>query len=624
MKNKILAIISISFLFYLGCNGKSGSVGPKGPQGFSLVYYAESFTSTTGTNCPANGGIMIESGVDDDRDDELDRPDEVDHTSYLCHGETGQNGETAILWPTPIAPGGGVCGNEGGMKIENGLDLNGNLRLDPSEPIISFFTVCNGPQGIQGIPGIQGPVGAQGPQGTQGNNGSNSLVVLNLITPSPNQIPCPTGGTEVKTGVDINNNFILDPNEIAFSQPVCNGTNSLVCPTTGAYPENCVDGGIRWQVGLDLNGDGILTGSEIDQNKTSYACFSCQFTEDIVNTSLACRRDFGENFSSSFAFTTINSLGDKIDFGPHIAGADNGTVYMAVQGGTFLNRNYVYSYQRPTLAPTTQRYIELSYQAPQNALYWVFDIDTDGTDAIIPLHDSNINVTTLKRWTGQASGGGIPLNVTDVMTYADPPMGFPYVTRQIEFFDLFSELYLASRDQAIIEMRANTTISGTTVGATTVLSLASYERKNAQGAIMGQELYSLDLFQGMSPNPLDITKIDVGLPGASYTPQRHHQMSAGVPTAITVDSKGNLYVSCAELVNVFSPQRIQGTCDLGSVIKIDAQGNEIPILKTNYWIIDLDYIESQHTLVTVSNQGNQFVIERFRILEEQQGFQLTP
>jgi hypothetical protein len=605
----------------VGCRGSDGHIGASGGNGPSLVFSANEISDIPNSNCPNNGGLILESGIDDDSDEELDIPEEVDHTVSLCHGETGLNGQTTILWPTAIAPGSSLCGAQGGMQIDMVLDLNEDLQFDPNdpEPILGFFTVCNGLEGIQGIPGIEGPIGPQGA------SGSNSLLVLNLLTPSANQQPCPTGGTQVNTGLDSNNNSILDPTEISFSQPICNGLNSFICPTTGDYPEYCVDGGTKWEVGIDWNNDGHLDISEIDESKTTYACFPCYFAENVLNPLLACRRDFGDVFASTTSYLNYLTLEDKVNAGPNIAIASNGTVYLAAIGEIGTGKWPVHSFSKTSLFATTQQTLDLPLQTPLTDLFYLSDIDTDGTDVIIPLHNSTQDETEVFRWNGLGSASSV---LTTETIFSDPLSGLSEIFKQFVIFDTTAEVYFSAVDQEIVQFSNSwgTSTWNNNNDTITALSLAGYQKKDSQGNVIAHELYSVDFEQGVSPNRKDITVTEVGS-GGSNVPQLFHTLGAGIPVALAVDSKGNIYVSCIDLNDPNSNPRshlVDKVCDEGSVIKIDAQGNEIPIIKTSDWILDMDYLESEHTLVIVTNQNNQYVIERFRLLEDEQGYQHSP
>ena len=86
----------------------------------------------------------------------------------------------------------------------------------------------NGAQGIQGAPGVPGPQGIQGltgPIGAAGSNGLNGQNALVKTTLEPAGVNCLTGGVKVESGLDANNNGILDAAEVnaLLTTFVCNG-----------------------------------------------------------------------------------------------------------------------------------------------------------------------------------------------------------------------------------------------------------------------------------------------------------------------------------------------------------------------------------------------------------------
>jgi hypothetical protein len=148
-----------------------------------------------GANC-ATGGFKVEAGLDQNADGTLQTPEiDLAATRFVCNGAqgpqgapggigptgpagaTGAQGATGLssLFKTSAEPAGGNCAT-GGVKVEAGIDQNGNATLDTAE-INATLTrfVCNGaqgPQGIQGATGSTGPAGATGATGPQGPAGS--------------------------------------------------------------------------------------------------------------------------------------------------------------------------------------------------------------------------------------------------------------------------------------------------------------------------------------------------------------------------------------------------------------------------------------------------------------------
>lgn len=88
---------------------------------------------------------------------------------------------------------------------------------------------CSGETGPAGEPGPAGPAGAQGEMGTPGTMGAPGA-----------------------------------------------GHSALVSTTTEPPGSNCTTGGVKLEVGLDADDDGVLSASEIDAAKTQYICNGSQ------------------------------------------------------------------------------------------------------------------------------------------------------------------------------------------------------------------------------------------------------------------------------------------------------------------------------------------------------------
>ena len=208
-----------------------------------------------GEQCSA-GGVEINSGVDENNNKRLDDT-EILETQVVCHGTSGYNSLVDIN-DEPI---GENCA-AGGKSISTGLDANQNNILDSSE-IKETTYVCNGLSGASGT--------------TDGAAGYNSLVDISDELDGEN---CVNGGKKISTGMDADRNDILDPSEINNTSYVCNGLdgnsdgtsgyNSLVDITDEPAGSNCAAGGKSISTGLDANQNSILDSSEIE--KSSYVC----------------------------------------------------------------------------------------------------------------------------------------------------------------------------------------------------------------------------------------------------------------------------------------------------------------------------------------------------------------
>lgn len=124
-----------------------------------------------------------------------------------CQGEDGQPGLNSLIAVAEEGPG-AHCEN-GGFKLQSGLDKDRNGALNPDEVETTNF-VCNG------------KTGSTGSNGTNGTNGGSSIFDM---IPEPVSDACPNGGLKVITGLDLNGDGQLAGNEVASTQYLCNGTN---------------------------------------------------------------------------------------------------------------------------------------------------------------------------------------------------------------------------------------------------------------------------------------------------------------------------------------------------------------------------------------------------------------
>jgi hypothetical protein len=156
------------------------------------------------------------------------------------NGVNGTNGLNSVALTT-VEPAGANCAS-GGVKLEFGPDVNGNGLLDAAEivPALTQY-VCNGASGAVGA------VGPQGIQGVAGTNGTNGLNALVKTTAEPAGANCVAGGTKVETGLDANNNGVLDLAEINAAQTtyVCNGSGGAI-PNGNAQGQMLYWNGSAW------------------------------------------------------------------------------------------------------------------------------------------------------------------------------------------------------------------------------------------------------------------------------------------------------------------------------------------------------------------------------------------
>jgi hypothetical protein len=193
---------------------------------------------SAGKICPS-GGYKIETGIDINSNAVLDSG-EVQNSEYICNGN---NGFISLVKVTGELSGENC--SSGGYKVETGIDINSNAVLDSSE-VQNLEYICNG------------------------NNGFISLINVKAEPVGEN---CSSGGYKVETGLDINNNAVLDPNEVQVSDYICNGNEgsiSLIKVTIEAAGENCSTGGFNIETGIDTNRNSVLDSIEVQNSK--YIC----------------------------------------------------------------------------------------------------------------------------------------------------------------------------------------------------------------------------------------------------------------------------------------------------------------------------------------------------------------
>lgn len=214
------------------CTGAEGAAGGSGIPGTGALI--RTTDEAAGDNCAA-GGLKIDVGSDADGDGTLSEP-EVAQTTYACDGIQGPTGLSTVSRTSLDTAGG--C--ESGIRVEYGLDLNGNGDLDDDE-VTTTRDVCDGEAGL------------------------TSLVD---IFPEPPGANCTQGGLRFLSGIDLDGSLTLDEAEVLDESFVCNAVQSLVRVTAelAGTSTTCVGGGSRVETGPDLDGDGVLDEEEVLDN----------------------------------------------------------------------------------------------------------------------------------------------------------------------------------------------------------------------------------------------------------------------------------------------------------------------------------------------------------------------
>jgi hypothetical protein len=231
-----MAVATITTFLLAGCGGSSDpDVGTPAPppgtngQAKALVI---AVSEANGPNCPY-GGSKVNAGADANANGALDS-EEVTSVQYVCNGAPGAAGAPGAkglssLVQTSAEPAGANCSN-GGTKILVGFDLNSDGALAASE-VTSTGYVCNGATGANGASGSNGANGTNGSNGANGTNGSNGangtngadgLSSLIAIVPESGGANCTHGGTRFTSGLDSNQNGVLDASEVTSTTYSCN------------------------------------------------------------------------------------------------------------------------------------------------------------------------------------------------------------------------------------------------------------------------------------------------------------------------------------------------------------------------------------------------------------------
>lgn len=214
-----------------GEQGAQGDQGAQGPQGDRGDAGLQGITGPVGDQGPVGStGAVGEQGA---------------IGAAGPQGEIGQQGPQGPMgYAGPIGDTGapGIVGEQGPVGAQGAVGPQGAVG-----EVGDVGTVgTTGPQGPQGMAGIAGPTGVvgdtgpmgpmgpmgsagptgpsgdTGPVGPQGLRGPGGAVSLVTSEPLASGSACAWGGQQIRAGLDINDNGILDPNEVQQTGVVCN------------------------------------------------------------------------------------------------------------------------------------------------------------------------------------------------------------------------------------------------------------------------------------------------------------------------------------------------------------------------------------------------------------------
>lgn len=186
-----------------GAQGPQGDVGPAGADGDAALILATA--EDAGLNC-VNGGIRIDIGIDANGNGILDS-DEISSTEYICNGEIGPKGDTGDVGPMGATGPQGLPGVQGEQGPAGADGLPGAKGEDGKSAY--ELAVEDGFVGSESdwLESLEGPRGIQGEQGPQGPQGPHGVVDAKNLTSGDNIIVVTngTGATLVDVEVSIAN-----------------------------------------------------------------------------------------------------------------------------------------------------------------------------------------------------------------------------------------------------------------------------------------------------------------------------------------------------------------------------------------------------------------------------------
>jgi len=229
-----------------GSNGTNGAVGATGPAGAQGIQGPNGINGSTLLN-----GIIAPSTLLGNDGDFY-----INTATNMIYGP-----KSFGIWPTGVS----IVGPQG----------------------IQGLAGATGTQGIQGAQGIQGVAGATGPTGTNGTNGQSAYqaaVSNGFVGTEAQWLTSLQGAQGIQgltgpsgaSGTNGPNGAVGATGPIGLTGPAgANGTNgitALVKTTAEAAGANCTYGGTKVETGLDANNNGILDAGEINGTQTTYVC----------------------------------------------------------------------------------------------------------------------------------------------------------------------------------------------------------------------------------------------------------------------------------------------------------------------------------------------------------------
>ncbi|KAM3091644.1 hypothetical protein ACKFKF_32830 [Phormidesmis sp. 146-12] len=259
----VTQLFSVPYALYAENSGRPGPQGPTGPPGPPGV------TGPAGnTGPPGLPGVKGPTGSQG--------PVGPAGPQGLpgAAGAAGPQGPVGPAGPQGLPGAAGAAGPQGPVGPAGPQGLPGAAgAAGPQGPV--------GPAGPQGLPGAagaagpQGPDGATGPTGPQGIAGSNGKTILNGTTD-----PLATSGVDGDFYVNTTTQQLFGPKTtgawgtgVSLRGPAGSpGLKSLIDLENFSNSSSCQLGGVRVKSGIDQNNNNVLDATEVDNTKE--ICFA--------------------------------------------------------------------------------------------------------------------------------------------------------------------------------------------------------------------------------------------------------------------------------------------------------------------------------------------------------------
>ena len=264
------------------CNGTKGENGQDGQDGQDGSSVLVSTSNEVGENC-ANGGIRVDTGLDVNNNGKLETG-EINNSRYICNGQNGANGQNGQDGATPTITTAsfngaqGTCEN-GGIEIQ--ITLNG---------MMSKQYICNGADG------------QNGQDGHNGTNGTNASISTSTLAVGSTE--CPAGGVKLD---------IYRDKTLVSTQNICNGQNgqngtdgtngtnaSVDSESFDGELNGCTNGGIKLTihnygqpVQVQIVCNGTDDSCDLECNSNQYCakfigCIDKKFYNEMCTTDIEC------------------------------------------------------------------------------------------------------------------------------------------------------------------------------------------------------------------------------------------------------------------------------------------------------------------------------------------------